>query len=396
MRRTPVPQMVRWRDIAVPAGRSPTVRSTRMPTPLGGTLEVLRRHLLRVSGGRTSPSAGAIYPFEIWVRDSTAGCLGVVDLQRRTVLTTHEAGFGDAPEFLFVLRPWLSTRKYGTRGVAYALLDAGHALQNIQLALSAHATDDLTLSLGSSDDRAPLPIGRFELARIRGPASGAARLADESGWWLEHVAATGSVAEVGEYEELSARRLEHNWVVPKVTLPLVGSGEVASRLADQLHERRSATVFGGSLAEDVVRDMLETGRSCWRRMVAGAQFPDIRTALFSRSIDQRLFTLENLFHQAHLTGADHIVAVGVPLPGPQAPVADDVAMSILAAGMLGQCLYLVATERRIAVTGVGGFVPEPFRLTPDAWPVYCMAFGESTRPRESKNDRQAAAHAHGF
>jgi SagB-type dehydrogenase family enzyme len=101
---------------------------------------------------RTTPSAGALYPFEViasvvgegsylWdLEQSRLVPCGLAPLTRDDLLG---AGFvtpaGDRLEALliFVARPWLSMKKYHQRGYAYCHLDVGHTATNLALYTTA-------------------------------------------------------------------------------------------------------------------------------------------------------------------------------------------------------------------------------------------------------------------
>jgi SagB-type dehydrogenase family enzyme len=107
---------------------------------VGGTWEEVR--------WRTTPSAGALYPFEViaCVLDD-ASYVWNVESRRllacgvRTLAQSDlaEAGLRISPghrvEALVVVavRPWLSMKKYRLRGYAYCHLDAGHVATNLAL-----------------------------------------------------------------------------------------------------------------------------------------------------------------------------------------------------------------------------------------------------------------------
>jgi len=117
-------------------------------------------------GLRTAPSAGALYPLEIYLvtakgafRYQSRGhlLLGHVDgdLRRKLQSAALEQDFVGAAPACFVIAA-VEKRcavKYGQRAWRYCLLEAGHVAQNIHLQATA-------LSLGS------VPVGAFEDRRV--------------------------------------------------------------------------------------------------------------------------------------------------------------------------------------------------------------------------------------
>ncbi len=113
------------------------------------------------TGGRTAPSAGALYPLEIYVataegvrRYVPAGHLVERVSAEDARAALAEAG-GDQPALraapaIFVITgvPARTAAKYGGRAERYVLLEAGHAAQNLLL-------EAVTLGLGA------VPIGAF-------------------------------------------------------------------------------------------------------------------------------------------------------------------------------------------------------------------------------------------
>jgi hypothetical protein len=101
---------------------------------------------------RTTPSAGALYPYEViaivagegtWLWDIDLGSLVPCGLPPLTRDELAEAGFVTPPgrrleaALVVVARPWLSMKKYRLRGYAYCHLDIGHVTTNLAIYATA-------------------------------------------------------------------------------------------------------------------------------------------------------------------------------------------------------------------------------------------------------------------
>jgi len=144
------------------------------------------------SGHRTAPSAGALYPLELFIvagnvqnlaagvyryQPSLHGLAPLAKGDRRMQLV--EAAWGQrwlaqAPAILVIAAvERRTTAKYGTRGVRYVHLEAGHAAQNVLLqavalglgatVVGAFSDTEVKAAAALRDDEQPLyliPVGR--------------------------------------------------------------------------------------------------------------------------------------------------------------------------------------------------------------------------------------------
>lgn len=140
------------------------------------------------SGGRTAPSAGALYPIELYVvgpdgvfhyvpEKNALERSGAGDRRAQLARAAHdqEAVRRAGVDLVFAGVPARTARKYGARAERYVLLEAGHAAQNVLL-------EAVALGLGA------VPIGAFddtEVSRAVGLAPGEDAL---------YVVAVGAVA----------------------------------------------------------------------------------------------------------------------------------------------------------------------------------------------------------
>jgi SagB-type dehydrogenase family enzyme len=119
------------------------------------------------SGNRTAPSAGALYPLELYVADATGVHHYLPDghrLQRVAAgdvrpaimdAALGQAPIGDAPSVFVITAVQARTEaKYGSRAERYVKLEAGHAAQNLLLQAVA-------LDLGA------VPVGAFGDLEVR-------------------------------------------------------------------------------------------------------------------------------------------------------------------------------------------------------------------------------------
>jgi SagB-type dehydrogenase family enzyme len=144
------------------------------------------------SGGRTAPSAGALYPLEVYAvigdvdglaagvyryRPDEHAVVKVLDGDRRKELARAALNqtwvSQGAIDIVITAIYERTTEKYGERGVRYVDMEAGHAAQSIYLqavslklgtvTIGAFDDDDVKQVLGLPDNEAPLyimPVGQ--------------------------------------------------------------------------------------------------------------------------------------------------------------------------------------------------------------------------------------------
>jgi SagB-type dehydrogenase family enzyme len=144
------------------------------------------------SGMRTAPSAGALYPLEVFVvvgnvaglpagvykyRPGSHTLVRLLDGDRRSELSKAALSQAyvqqGAIDIVITAVYARVTGKYGERGIRYTHLEAGHAAQNVCLQVTALGLGTVTIGafddadvkniLGAADDEEPLyimPVGR--------------------------------------------------------------------------------------------------------------------------------------------------------------------------------------------------------------------------------------------
>ncbi len=122
-----------------------------------------------LDGKRTAPSAGALYPLEVYVvagmvDDLAPGIYRYQPREHRLIMIAagdlrgalqasalNQAPVRDAPvDIVISAVPERTTGKYGDRGIRYIHMEAGHAAQNIYL--QAESLELGTVTIGAFDD----------------------------------------------------------------------------------------------------------------------------------------------------------------------------------------------------------------------------------------------------
>jgi SagB-type dehydrogenase family enzyme len=142
-------------------------RSTREFTDVDLTIEELSQlmwaaqGITRGGGGRTAPSAGALYPLEVYVATAAGLYHYVPDGHQAEIVSRDDHREGlfwaayrqeavrNAPAVFVICGVYSRTEsKYGGRAVRYVHLEAGHAAQNLLLQAGAQ-------------DLGGVPVGAF-------------------------------------------------------------------------------------------------------------------------------------------------------------------------------------------------------------------------------------------
>ncbi|OPY38369.1 MAG: nitroreductase A [Methanoregula sp. PtaU1.Bin051] len=154
------------------AARRSVREYAKAPLPLSGLSQLLwaAQGITDPAGLRTAPSAGALYPLEVYVACGNVSGLspGVYhylpqshaleksidhdvrdDLYRSAL---RQPAIRDAPAVILIAADYNRTiRKYGERGARYVHMEAGHASENVYL--QAYALGIGTVAIGAFDDR---------------------------------------------------------------------------------------------------------------------------------------------------------------------------------------------------------------------------------------------------
>jgi SagB-type dehydrogenase family enzyme len=141
--------------------------STPLPLALIGQLLWAGQGVTSPDGKRAAPSAGGLYPIELYVVTTGQTMHYLPDGHRVEVRTDADhraalraaalgqAAVASAPVVIVVAAVPARTRaKYGARASAFVALEAGHVTQNILLEATEHAL-------------AAVPVGGIDPARVR-------------------------------------------------------------------------------------------------------------------------------------------------------------------------------------------------------------------------------------
>jgi Nitroreductase family len=445
-----------WSALIAMAARPALEAERQSQSALGFALKVVDNGLRAVGSGgvRCVPSAGAIFPYDVLIlccrNAEQPSRLYRLDLDRRTCMRLPVDSErvdallrGPAPDncdvrLILTARPWLSMRKYGTRGYLFTQLDCGHAATNLLGAALDTATARLRLNL-------PRTALAHELAKIlpyrdvhsvldlwSQPKAG-----DSVGWeiaWLP-----------GEWPPDSTARLEQFcWSgLPQALLGGDGSNVTATMgqhlvTADWLDRdyaihpgewtglsrlRRSCRKFTkrsieasaleqtlGALTTSLPMDLdpiqptdfsltLVTRPQTAPGFESGGSQDEGVRVVRTDWVDQPTRIADAFFGQQHLGLADVFAVFHASqkrlfeIPGSQR-----LREALFRASAAAQLIYMGAARSGAAITASGGFNSETWktvaRINPQDEVLYILALGSETTD-EYKLDRSEIAHAQG-
>jgi hypothetical protein len=345
-----------------------------------------------------TPSAGGIYPYEVFLATEDAPrMLAHVDLHRRVVTTSADtaAAMTDADRFLFALcgRPWLSMRAYGRRGFLYHMIDLGHALFNVSLLCGGNETE-ATRGVKHFASAVGAVSPTAQIACIDQVTVGATY--PDSGGWRHDVVHTGAVLpHRTEYETAHTRAL-NTATRERLRRP---AGSHVQGLRSLIEHRKSAKRFQASaeadgriaqllekLPEQILTNAAELGLPVSSIRVLT---PEVRANLLPTVRD----ATAALAQQESLAHARAYVLFGMDQHRDKS-IDRGVRRQLLSIGTASELIYLEAARTGTAVTGVGAIDPRVWRqITGIGTPLYLVALGvptdESgpTSPRPEKLDR---------
>lgn len=350
-----------WGDVIHPP-LPQTVGIEPLDGPVAGAVGHVDRLIGRRRSGATRfvPSAGATYPYEILLVAPDSGAIALLDPARRQLVVRADTGFTtDADDYVCLLvgRPWLSMRKYGARGYLYHLVDAGHAACALALLERADSVADRFPDAlpGTGADGAAGDVLAAGLVRAFVPRDGEAE-----GWRLVTTAKPRVQMGRSEFEEWADRLRPP---APPRPVYFDRAGGLPGNLARFIPIRRSAAAFGsvappGYDLGAVVGDALAIATEAAHRL--GLPMPQVHLvgAVPGGVPLPPGELLTGLAGQEHLLGAEAFVVFSAPAEADDAGIDADRQALLLAVGVVGQVLYLVAARHGAGVTGVGGLAPE--------------------------------------
>ncbi|ADI04070.1 hypothetical protein SBI_00949 [Streptomyces bingchenggensis BCW-1] len=414
--------------------------------------------------GRQVPSAGAIYPYDVLVLvdegdrpgDSPGPALFWMDLLRRTCVRLggpatrlgrllRPARLPDGGEpvahVILLARPWLSMRKYGSRGYLYTQLDAGHAATNLLGTALQDGPAVLRLHGPRAEIRAAVApwLPHREVHSV--VTIGRPHTTGESGDWatfrmagdddpagtgqLEGVCWSGLSEAVYDSSQPFAASARLHTAAPMATelRPSASDGIPLAQWREASRRRQSCKRFSGDTPEPhallstlgaldtpLPADLAEVTPDRGVRATlllhdgptAKACSDTLRGSRIDVTVPDRFRDLDLLVRscmgQANARVAAGFVLFHIPRDELFSSGPRDLRDAVFRASCGAHLLCLGAGRHSVAITTIGGYDPDLWREFAglSAWdePLYLLALGVD-QAGSIKHDRAQVAYAHG-
>jgi hypothetical protein len=363
---------ITWDDVKQPPIPRMSPPSA-LPTGLAHVVARLEAAIGRHDGSdrRAAPSAGACYPYELLISPADRPMFAIVDLDRRRIVTcSSDSGAWDGAAFAYFLfgRPWLSVRKYGRRGYLYHLLDAGHAALNLSL-----ATADRRNGAPRMDGRLIRQAARQSIFRVGSLLAAGVLVGDEgsaprSAWVMQETSSTVVHPPLDEIEETLCPLLPP--APEPMQLQLAPNPDHAN-LVEGIAGRHSAARFAHEVSADLIARTMKQCGEWFERLIPAFGVPMPGFRVFSRDpylgepLPDSNWIGRSLIGQTDLAAAGAFIVVHSKV---RDAAADALTAStqrmLIASGIAGEIVYLVATRAGLGVTGIGG-------INPGLWAKLC-------------------------
>lgn len=309
---------------------------------------------------------------------------------------------------------WRSLWKYSSRAYRYCLLDAGHLLANLELALAGFGLLPRT-NINFADNSASVLLGLADQDEVPLVAVRAGGMPEDFGAddidlppldlqaapLSQRIGRDFGVLGFHQASKLNAPRPEPVWQGPTLKpggehLPLPKPKKGGPRLDETMYKRRSQRGFSGKplsaqAISQIMSAMLPAQSPIMATLVLGAGnevaggthlYLPVRNQLMPRSAGQdwRMVVAEACLGQSFIGKASAQIILWADLHGLEQKLgARAYRQAMLAAGRAGQRCYLACQALRLNCCGIGAFYDDDLAavngMPERAQPLYVLAVG---------------------